>query len=111
MTHFLQNAGRYRQPITIQQEAVSINQYGENVGAWTTFAQSRASIMPISGKQFINSESIKSEITHQVHLRYMPNITNNMRIQFGTRIFYIIAVINFQEMNKEIQLMCKEYSA
>lgn len=109
MTQFLQNSGRYRHPITFQQRTKTTNEYGELLNEWSDFTTSRASINPISGKLLISAEAVKSEITHQVHCRYLPNITNGMRIMFGTRVFDIVAVINFQEMNKELQIMCKEY--
>lgn len=109
MTHFLQNAGKYRQPITFQKQVTTINEYGERVQTFSNFVTVKASIMPISGKLLISAEAIKSEITHQVHCRYVPNITHDMRILFGTRMFYVVAVINFQEANKELQMMCKEY--
>lgn len=111
MTKFLQNAGKYRNPITIQQQSTTVNEYGEPIQTWTTFASPKAGIFPISGKQYLAAEVVESEITHQVHLRYIPGITDNMRIQYGTRTFIIITMVNFQEMNKEIQLLCKEYSS
>lgn len=109
MTIFLQNAGKYRHPITIQKQSETKNEYGERVTVWTDFTLSRASMNPISGKQYLNSEAIKSEISHQIHLRYIPNLDPTMRVKFGDRYFQIITIINFQEMNKELQLMCKEY--
>lgn len=108
MTKFLQNAGTYRHPITVQRQSTMKNEYGEKVPTWEDFAQSRAGIYPISGKDYISSVEINSEVTTKIHLRYIPGITADMRVQFGTRTYKIIAVLNFQERNKELQLMCKE---
>jgi SPP1 family predicted phage head-tail adaptor len=108
MTKFLQNAGSYRHPITLQKQSQTKNDYGEKVPTWTDFAQSRAGIYPISGKDFIASAEVNSEVTTKINLRYIPGVTADMRVKFGERIFKIIAVMNFQERNKEIQLMCKE---
>jgi SPP1 family predicted phage head-tail adaptor len=109
MTHFLQNAGRYRQPITFQKQVTTINEYGERIQTFSNFLNTRAEIAPLSGQLLISAQAIKAEITHKVTCRYAPNLTHDMRILFGTRMFYIIAIINFQERNKELQIMCKEY--
>jgi SPP1 family predicted phage head-tail adaptor len=108
MTKFLQNAGSYRHPITFQKQTTEKNEFGEKVSTWVDFAQSRAGIYPVSGKDYFAAEQIHSDVTTKVHVRYMPGITADMRVKFGERIFKIVAVLNFQENNKELQLMCKE---
>ena len=109
MTKFLQNAGSYRQVITFQKQSVTKNEYGEKIPTWDDFITVKAGIYPISGKDYISAVEVNSEVTTKINLRYVPGITADMRIKFGTRTFTIIAVMNFQEMNKELQIMCKEY--
>lgn len=108
MTRFLQNAGKYRNPINIQSQTLIENEYGEKVPVWSNVYSTRAGVFPISGKEFISSERISGQVTHKVELRYLPNVSKDMRISFNNRIFQIISVINFQEINKELQLMCSE---
>ena len=104
------NAGSYRHPITFQQRTTTKNEYGERLDTWTDFATSRAGIYATSGREYMNAMEVQSEMTHKINLRYIPNVTSSMRIKFGTRYFTIITIVNFQEMNRELQLLCKEYS-
>jgi SPP1 family predicted phage head-tail adaptor len=109
MTKFAQNAGSYRHPITFQKQSVTTNDYGEKLSVWEDVITVKAGIYPISGKDYISAVEVNSEVTTKINLRYVPGITDDMRVKFGDRLFTVIAVMNFQEMNKELQLMCKEY--
>ena len=51
---------------------------------------------------------VNSEITHKIKLRYVKGILPSMQVLYKTRKFQIISVINYQEKNCELQLMCKE---
>lgn len=103
------NPGNYRHIITIEKLSENRNEFGEVIKKnWTTFTITRASIRPINGKEFYQAETINSEVTHKLNLRYKPGIKTDMRIKFGARVFEIISVINFEERNVELQIMCKE---
>lgn len=104
------NPGEYRHVITIQQKTGTQNDYGEEIEDWVDVVTIRAGIYPINGKEFFAAETVNSEITHKVNMRYIPNktITPDMRIRFQDRYLQILSVINFQEKNVELQLMCKE---
>lgn len=110
MTRYRINPGEYRHKITIQQKTGIQNDYGEEIEDWVDLVTTRAGVYPISGKEFFAAETMNSEVTHKVNMRYIPNknITPDMRVKFGERVFHIISVINFQEKNVELQLMCKE---
>lgn len=108
MKKFIINAGKYRWPITIQKDDGTEDSYGESNENWVDVLTCRAGIFPISGKEFFKGEGLQGEVTHKILLRYYPSIERNMRVKFNNRYFQITSVINFQEMNRELQLMCKE---
>lgn len=108
MSRYRINPGELRHRITIQKLNNSQNEYGEVSELWEDILNVRAGIYPISGKEFFAAETVNSEITHKVKIRYIEGITPNMRIKFNNRIFSIESVINFQERNIELQLLCKE---
>lgn len=101
-------AGRLRHQITIQGTTETQNSYGEPVTAWTDFASVRAEITPISGREYFAAQEVRSDVTHRVRLRYLSGVTSQMRIMFGSRIMDIESVINVNERNHELQLMCVE---
>lgn len=102
------NPGSYRHIISFEKISEIQNEYGEVKKDWTTIFTTRASIRPISGREFYQAETVNSEVTHKVNLRYREGIKADMRIKFGERVFEIISVINFEERNIELQLLCKE---
>lgn len=75
---------------------------------WKDIATTWANINPISGKEYYSAETINSDLTHKIRLRYRRGITPDMRILYNGRIFYIVSVINEYEKNTMLQLMCRE---
>lgn len=110
MTRYRINPGELRHYVTFQSKTKVQNDYGEEIDTWKNEFNSRIAIYPISGKEFFAAEKVNSEITHKVNMRYIPNqsVRPEMRILFNGRIVEIISVINFQERNIELQLLCKE---
>lgn len=105
------NPGYLRHKITIQKQNNNSDKqddYGQPLDIWVDVARSWASINPISGKEIFAAETVSSEITHKIKIRYRSGITPDMRIVFNGRIFEIKSIINFQERNIDLQLMCKE---
>jgi SPP1 family predicted phage head-tail adaptor len=107
------NAGKYRHIITFQRLKTDTDTYGEidpDIPTnWENVLTTRASILPISGKEYFEAEVKNAELTHRIQLRFIKGIDSKMRVQFGSRSFDIVSPpINFQEKNVELQLMCKE---
>ena len=75
---------------------------------WKDIATTWANINPISGKEYYSAETINSDLTHKIRVRYRKGITPDMRVLYNGRIFYIVSVINEFERNSTLQLMCRE---
>lgn len=106
------NNGDLRHRITFQKYSDIQDDYGEIVKKdWIDVITVRASINPITAKEFFAAEKTNSEVSHKINMRYIRShkITPDMRIKFGERFFQLIGPpINFQERNVEVQLLCKE---
>jgi SPP1 family predicted phage head-tail adaptor len=108
MTRYRINPGEYRHVIEFESLENVSDSYGAPFDRWLHVLKTRAAIYPISGKEFYAAETVNSEVSHKVNMRYMPGITPDLRIKFGDRFFSIISIINFQEKNIQLQLLCKE---
>jgi SPP1 family predicted phage head-tail adaptor len=97
------NPGELRHRITFQLQ--DLDSEDED---WKDIATTWANINPISGKEYYSAETINSDLTHKIRLRYRKGITPDMRVIYNDRIFYIISVINEYEKNTMLQLMCRE---
>lgn len=107
------DAGKLRQRITIQQpNDTTQNTFGEVVltddSNWTTVDTLWAEIETLTGRELYAAQRIAAEATHKVTLRYYPGIIPKQRVLFGTRIFDVNAVLNIEERNIELHLLCKE---
>ncbi|NNV07778.1 head-tail adaptor protein [Geobacillus sp. MMMUD3] len=100
--------GALRHRVLVQQKIKTQNEYGEETEQWLDVLVAWASVNPISGREFFAAEAVNSEVTHKITMRYRGGITPDMRIKFKDRYFRIIAVMNTQEKNIELQLLCKE---
>jgi SPP1 family predicted phage head-tail adaptor len=108
MSKYRINAGKYRVPVKIQQRTSEKDSYGSTTDNWTDFIKVRAGIFPLGGSEFFKANEINSQITHRVHIRYVPGITPDMRIVLNGRNLMITSISNYQERNIELQMYCKE---
>jgi SPP1 family predicted phage head-tail adaptor len=101
-------AGRLRHRVIIQEYSESQGNYGGVTKNWTTFATVWAAIEPARGREFWDSQQVNAEVTGKITIRYLAGVTPKMRVKHGDRYFEILAVINPEEKNEELQLMVKE---
>lgn len=100
--------GKLRHRIRIQEYVAGRDIFGAEEPAWMDVATVWASVTPVSGKEYFASAQTNAEVSTKITMRYRSGITPKMRIVFGTRIFEIISVLNFEERGVELNLMCKE---
>ncbi len=100
--------GRLKHKITFQELSQNKNEYGELEGTWNDIKTVWAEVKPVTGRSFFSAQQVNSEITHQVIIRYTKGIQPKQRIQFKDRVFEILYVMNFNESNEALQIMCKE---
>ncbi len=100
-------AGDLRHQITIQRFSQTQDEMGGIVEDWADLFTIRASIQPLSSKEMFNSQTLITETTHRVFMRYQ-DVKPNDRLLFNGRIFDITAVINRDEKKVSLELLCKE---
>ena len=100
--------GRLRHRITLMRQVNEINDYGATITKWESITTVWAEVKPLSGREYFSAQQVQSEITTQIWLRHLDGIKPSMRVKFGERFLEIIAVLNTQERNVSLQLMCKE---
>lgn len=97
------NPGELRHKIKFQ-----IQDLEQESEVWNDVFSCWANVNPISGREYYQAETVNSDLTHRIRLRYRKGITPDMRILYKDRIFYIVSVINEYEKNYALQLMCRE---
>jgi SPP1 family predicted phage head-tail adaptor len=104
-------AGALRNRIDIQAITRTADGMGGFTKTYVTIASSvAAAIWPISGKESIQAGQSKMTITHRIRMRYRNNMKSSYRIKFENRYFDIESIININERNETLELLCRETS-
>jgi len=99
-------AGQLRHRITIQQLSTTRDDYGGVVETWADFAPDiPASVQPLSGRELIAAQAAQSEARVKMSMRYIPGVTEVMRVSYGGKVYNITAVIDVDERHRELQIM------
>ena len=107
-------AGRLRHEVDLQRVTVAPDAHGDQTKTWTTLATVRASIEPLSGREFVQAQ-IMSDVTVRIKVRGRPDIrlTPKDRVRFtdpnhGVRLFDIRHIVDWGSRGNEWHLMCTE---
>ena len=100
--------GNLRHRITLQKPVITKDSIGQELEEWQDVATVWASVEPLSGKEYFNAQQVNSEITTRITIRYIELLSPQWVVQLGKRTFNILSVINFEERNIYLQLLCSE---
>jgi len=103
-------AGDLRHRVIIQVNTPTRDPNGGKVASWATSTTVWASVQTLTGGKLETARQIDGEASVQVPMRYCssaPTIDN--RLLFGTRILESILVVNENERNIWIQILCTEH--
>lgn len=101
-------AGRLKHRVSIQTQSTTLDNYGEATGSWTTDDTVWAAVEPVNGSEKDIGEGMASVVSHRVILRYFSGLTSKSRLLFGSRVLGIESIINHEERNEYMKLLCKE---
>ena len=101
-------AGALKHKITIQEKTQTSDGMGGYTETWKELYTVWAAIWPVSGREYIATGRKEGEVTHRIQIRYREGIMPSHRVLYGSRVFDIRAVLNHEEKNKYLDLMCVE---
>jgi SPP1 family predicted phage head-tail adaptor len=81
---------------------------GGAVVSWTPVAELWASIRPVTGSESVAADQVAGRISHEIHVRYRPDVVPAMRFSLGMRTFEIVAAINVEERHRQLRCLCRE---
>lgn len=100
------NAGKLRKLITIQQQGISSDEFGAQVITWSTYYIAWADAQPLQGREYFAGQQFQSKVDTKFVLRYVAGVTPKMRILCNSLPYDIESVINIDERNRELHIMC-----
>ena len=105
----MMEAGKLRKRVRLQELTEKQNDFGEIVRSYTTYATVWAAVKPLQGRELQFAQQINAEVTYKITIRYKFNVTSEHRVIHRKKILEIISVINPEESDKSLVLMCKEF--
>jgi SPP1 family predicted phage head-tail adaptor len=101
--------GDLRHIISLQHQTKTPDGIGGFTTTWTDAATGIfAAIWPVSAKEQVQSEQMTMTVTHRIRMRYRRVLKPDWRAKYGNRYFSIVSIINQNEKNKMLELLCRE---
>ena len=107
------NIGKFRHRVIVQAYTPAVDPNGGQDGEWATSTTVWASVQTLTGRKFELAKQIDADATVEIRTRYCasggtPVITVDNRLLFGTRILEPVYVVNEDERNICLRIICKE---
>lgn len=100
-------AGPLRHRVTIERPQVTRDSAGGEVTTWLPVATVYASVEPLSGREWVTTNAAGADLSHRVRMRY-TDLEPTDRLDFNGRTLQVEAVLNTEERNVELIVMCRE---
>ena len=97
-------AGSMNERITIQARGDVQDANGEMVPGWTDFATLWASVVDISGREYVSANSNANSVQTKITIRYMEGVLPAMRVVHGANHYNIESVLGQTRIS--LTLMC-----
>jgi SPP1 family predicted phage head-tail adaptor len=101
-------SGDLNKRITFQAKTTTSDGMGGPVVTWADVATVWAAIWPTSANETVQANATTMVISHRVRIRFRSVLKASWKIKFGNRYFSIVSIINPNEANEYLDLMCKE---
>jgi SPP1 family predicted phage head-tail adaptor len=101
-------AGKLGHRIELHSASETSDDYGDVLESWSSYATVWARVMPLQGRELLLAQQVNAELTHQVEIRYNSTVTTTHRVILGSRTLEIVSIINEDERNKNMIMLCKE---
>lgn len=101
------NTGRLDQRVTIERVTYTQTGTGDVIETWNLLAEVWAAVEPLNGREYFAANSVQSETTTRIRLRYLADLNVVDRINHEGTLYNINSIINPRSGDAELVLMCR----
>ena len=104
-------AGLLRRNLAYQQKTQVRDSFGQPQDTWATVAQFWSAIRNPTGREALNAQQMKAELSHVITTRFSPStpiLPTGRFVTADNRVFNIAYVLNVDERNRQIDVGCTE---
>jgi SPP1 family predicted phage head-tail adaptor len=96
--------------VTLQKPVTTTDAEGTESIIWMPVMSTWAEVQWLGGRERLEGEQLENPRSLQVTIRNPPStgVTAALRVQYGTRIFEVTAIVPDQEPPRALQLNCTE---
>ncbi len=108
---FIIDAGEMDRRITIQRYNPAVkSRTGERIEeGWADLATCWARVRSAASREFWEAQAAHAELTHDVTIRFRTDVTADMRVKLGSRVFDIVAPpVDPEDRHAYLILKCRE---
>ena len=104
----IMNSSQLTKRVEILRATETISPAGQTISTFNSYLFRFAKINPLTTRELLQAQQIHSEITTEVYLRYPLDLKPRDQIKYNNRIFEILGIINMDEANHFLRVLCKE---
>ena len=97
-------AGRLNRRCTLQQPGTTTDELGQPIPGWTDVATVWASIVDVSGREYVAAGGLQNAAQTKITIRYRSGIVPSMRVVHGSDAYNVEAVLG--QDRRGLLLMC-----
>ncbi len=100
--------GKMRYRVKVERATNTRDAGGGLSQVFNSVATIYANIKPKSANSTYRQGILQEKVTHEITIRFMKNIDTNSRITYGNRSFAVNGIINVDERDRFLTLLCEE---
>lgn len=100
--------GKMRYRVKVERATNTRDAGGGLSQSFRSVATIYANIKPKNANSVYRQGMLQEKVTHEITIRYMKNIDTNSKITYGNRSFAINGIINVDERDRFLTLLCEE---
>jgi len=94
--------------VRIERQSETLDSVGQLEDSWSLVAVVAARVEPLTSREIQSGEAANMQTSHRITIRYLSDITTDMRVIFNARTLQIIGIRNVEERNVYQELTCLE---
>ncbi len=102
------NIGKLRHRVKLLRLSEVQDDFGELIKSYVVYDQVWGRVEPLQGKELEHAKQISGHVSVKVTIRYNASVVGKDRVKRGERELEIEGILNPDERNEMLILMCKE---
>lgn len=100
--------GDLRQRVGIERAVRVMDDGGGADEEWEMLAEVWASVTPLTGSERVEADAINANVSHEIWMRHRSDVSPDMRLRLGPRLFDVRAVMDVEERRRFLRCLCEE---